>query len=338
MLTTRSATLSNYADLARASGMDPYALLAEVGLPASCLLEAEQRIPVDKVALLLELTARRSGEEAFGLLLSEQRRASNLGPLVLLAREEPTLRQALQALARYSHLHTEAIFVSVEEEAGTALIRMEMLAGDTVPTRQGAELSLAVLFGMLRFFLGDEWRPRTVSFTHGAPKDRQHHRRIFGTRLEFGQAFTGMVCDARDLDMPLPWADPVMGRYVRRYLDEQDAQTRQTMSHKVRQLVLLLLPSGRSNIDSVARALGLTRRTIHRHLAGEDLTFSAILDSVRGELALRYLERRERPLSEVAALLGFSEPSAFSRWFRAAFGQSPTQHQARRSADSTPLP
>jgi AraC-like DNA-binding protein len=279
---------------------------------------------------LLELSAQRSGVEAFGLRMAETRRTSNLGPLMLFVRDEPTLRQAVNAMARFGHLHNEAMFLSVEEDAGLAIIREELLSGEAIPMRQATELALAVMLRLLRFFLGENWRPKTICFAHGAPKSRAVHARVFGAKMEFSQPFTGIVCDARDLDVPMPSADPVMGQYVRRYLGSPDAHTSTHMSNEVRQLMLLLLPSGRSSIDYIARQMGVSRRTIHRHLAEENLTFSSILDAVRSELAMRYLDRRERPLSEVAGLLGFSESSAFSRWFRATFGSSPTQFQASR--------
>jgi hypothetical protein len=288
----RSASLTHYADIARASGLDPYRMLAEVGLPADSLSEVDLRIPAEKVARLLELSAQRSGVEAFGLRMAETRRASNLGPLALAVRDEPTLRHALNAAARYSHLQNEALFISIEEEANVAIIREELLAGEGVPVRQGAELALAVMFRLLRFFLGDEWHPKAVCFTHGAPAERTVHTRVFGPNVGFGQAFTGIVCDVKDLELPLPSADPVMVRYVHRYLGD------------------------------VVNAGDLP-------LADEeDTTFSSILDAVRGELVLRYLERRERPFAEISGLLGFSEPSAFTRWFRSRFGCSPSQFNA----------
>ncbi|UXU85782.1 AraC family transcriptional regulator [Burkholderia sp. S-53] len=324
----RSASLTHYAKVARASGLDPYRMLAEAGLPADSLTEVDLKIPAEKVALLLELSAQHSGVEAFGLRMAEGRRASNLGPLALYVRDEPTLRHALNAAARYSHLQNEAVFISVEEDANVAIIREELLAGEGVPVRQGTELALAVMFRLLRFFLGEEWRPKRVCFTHGAPADRAVHTRVFGPDVEFGHAFTGIVCDVRDLGLALPSADPVMGRYVRRYLGDIEGETGRRLSDDVRKLVFLLLPSGRSSIDHVARQLGMSRRTMHRHLAQENTTFSAILDTVRGELVLRYLERRERPFSEISGLLGFSEPSAFTRWFRTRFGCSPSQFKS----------
>ncbi|WP_421027349.1 AraC family transcriptional regulator [Paraburkholderia sp. A1RO-5L] len=324
----RSASLTHYAEIARASGLDPWRMLAEVGLPPESLREVDLRIPAEKVALLLELSAQRSEVETFGLRMAESRRASNLGPLALAVRDEPTLRHALNAAARYSHLQNEALFISVEEEANVAIIREELLAGQGVPVRQAAELALAVMFRLLRFFLGEEWRPKTVCFTHGPPADRTVHTRVFGPNVEFGHAFTGIVCDVSDLRLPLPSADPVMGKYVRQYLGNADESADVPLSDEVRKLVFLLLPSGRSSNETVAQQLGMSRRTMHRHLADEGMTFSSILEAVRGELALRYLERRERPFAEVSGLLGFSEPSAFTRWFRSRYGCSPSQFEA----------
>ena len=65
-------------------------MLREFDLPPRCLEDAEIKIPDRLGAPLLEVSADRSGVEAFGLLMAEARRLSNLGPLGLLVREQPT--------------------------------------------------------------------------------------------------------------------------------------------------------------------------------------------------------------------------------------------------------
>ncbi|MFL9959939.1 AraC family transcriptional regulator [Paraburkholderia sediminicola] len=327
----RSASLTHYAETARAAGLDPYRLIAEVGLPAASLAESDLKIPADKVALLLEMSAQRSGVEAFGLTMAESRRASNLGLLALYVRDEPTLRRALNAAARFRHLHNEALFLALEEEGDVAIIREELLGGSVVPVRQVTEVAVAVMVRLLRFFLGDDWKPRAICFTHDAPRDRAAHVRVLRSSLKFGQSFSGIVCDVHDLDLPFPAADPVMGRYVRRLLGSVDTAADAPLSDEVRKLVFLLLPSGRSSNDTVAGQLAMSRRTMHRHLAKEGMSYMSILDAVRGELVPRYLERRERPLSEISSLLGFSEPSAFTRWFRSKFGCSPTEYRENKA-------
>jgi AraC-like DNA-binding protein len=107
------------------------------------------------------------------------------------------------------------------------------------------------------------------------------------------------------------------------------ARPNATMEDKVRELVRLQLPAGRCTIERVARQLDVDRRTLHRKLAAEGRTFSDILESVRTEIATRILQSRERPLTAVADLLGFSDLSAFSRWFRARFGLSPSAWRTR---------
>jgi len=324
----RSASLTGYAELAREARLNPTALLSEVGLPLSALREPDLKISAEAVRALLELSAQRSGVEAFGLRLAESRRLSNLGAIGLLLREAPTLRRALEEFPRFVHLHNTALFLKVEEAGGVVVIRQELAVGRAVSMRQSTELAIGVMFRMLTVFLGLHWRPQSVCFAHSAPKNRAVHWRIFGRRVEFGHDFSGIVCDARDLDVPNPGADPVMAHYARRLLEASLRETRESTANDVRQLVFLLLPAGRCGIDLIAQHLGVTRRTAHRQLAREGETFSSIVDGARRELAARYVEDGGRPLAEVSALLGFSAPSAFSRWYRQGFGESAAQRRS----------
>jgi AraC-like DNA-binding protein len=77
----------------------------------------------------------------------------------------------------------------------------------------------------------------------------------------------------------------------------------------------------------VAQHLGVDRRTVHRHLARNQETFSSMLDDVRAELAEAYLEGNKRRLTDVADLLGFSELSAFSRWHKRRFDFTLTERR-----------
>ncbi len=206
----RSASLTHYAELARACGLDPLRMVAEAGLPSDCLREPDLKIPADAVRELLERSAQRSGLETFGLRLAETRRLSNLGPLALLVREEATLRGALDALARYGALHNQALFLHIEEVGTQVVLRQEMVVGRGVPMRQSTELALGVFFRLLRVLLGPGWTPRRVCFTHTAPADRSVHERLFGPRVEFSHDFNGIVCTAGDLDALNPGADPVI--------------------------------------------------------------------------------------------------------------------------------
>lgn len=315
----RAAALTNYADVARGAGLDPWRMLADVGLPRACLDDPELRISGEAVRELLERSADRSGVEAFGLLMAEGRRLSNLGALGLLSREEPTLRLALQSFQRFGRVHNESLRQHIEEADGLAVIREDLLFDQGGPMRQSTELVLAVALRTMRVFLGNDWRARRICFTHQRPADLSVHRRVLGPALAFSQDFNGIVCTGADLDTPIASADPVVAGYIRRQL-QSDARAAARVADEVRQMALVLLPQGRCTSDEVARHLGVHRRTLHRQLVAEGQAFGALVQALREDLAQRYVADRQRTLTEVSQLLGFADLSSFSRWHRRSFG------------------
>ncbi len=334
----RSASLTHFADVAAQHGLDAGALLAAAGLPGRCLHDPDLKVPAERVGALLELAAAQSRDAAFALRMAESRRLSNLGPLALLLRDEPTLRSALEAVVRFIHVHNEAMVLHLEQVDALVVIRIDLAGAGLRPLAQATELALGVTFRVLRLFLGAPWQPRLVCFTHGAPADLAVHRRVFGRAVEFGHDFNGIVCNHQALDAPNPGADPVMSRYAHQLLAPA-AEARACMADRVRQLVLMLMPRGHCRVDRVAQHLGMDRRTVARQLAGEGTSFSRLVDTVRRDLMARYRDDGSRPLAEVAVLLGFSAPSAFSRWHRQHFGRAARDLQAQQeSASESALP
>jgi AraC-like DNA-binding protein len=324
----RGAVLSGYVDVAKSVGLDPYATITRCGVPAACLTDPEVKVSAVAVVRLLEESAQRSGKFDFGLRLAERRSLSNIGALALLVREQPTIRRAIEVLIGYMYLHSEALLLSLEEEGETAALKLAVDVGRPVPVRQGVELGLGFLHRSLQQLLGKSWKPQGIYFTHARPTRTDAYRRFFATPIEFNQEFNGIVCSARDIDAAVPASDATMARHVQQYLDTIASRPHTTTSAKVRECIYLMLSSGLCSAAQVAKRLGTDRRTIHRHLAKEGETFTSLMDSVRSELVTRYIENRDRPLSETADLLGFSAQSAFSRWFRGKFGCSVSDWRA----------
>ena len=100
----RSASLKGYVELARALRINPEAMMRKAGLSPRCLNDPETPISVIAVRELLESSAKAANVEDFGLQLARGRRLANLGPISIVLREEPTARQALDALSRYLRL------------------------------------------------------------------------------------------------------------------------------------------------------------------------------------------------------------------------------------------
>lgn len=318
----RSASLTNYVEVARAVGLDPHQQMRAARISRDVLLDPDIRIPAALVGRLLDTSARAARVDDFGLRMAELRQFSNLGPLAFVVREQPTLRRALESMVRYMGLQNEALAMRIEDGEGMVVIRLHVLSEEPGVLRQATDLAVGVMFRMLSLFLGTAWRPRSICFTHPAPASVATCLRVFGIDPMFNQDFDGIVCSAADLEAPLPSYDPAMAGQVKRYLGGLLAQANATAPDKVRKLVYVLLPTGMCSVDRVAQHLGVDRRTIHRRLAREQTSYSEILNQVRAGLVVGYIENPDRPLSEVATLLGFTSLSTFSRWFSGEFGCS----------------
>jgi AraC-like DNA-binding protein len=326
----RYATLSGYLELIQSLELDPGELMNAVDLDPAALATPDKWVSAVRVARLLELSARASGLDDFGLRLAEYRRRSTLGPLSLVLHDEPTLRSAMDLLMRYEHSYNESLRIRLSEVNGLATLRMWFELGEPAPSRQAEELAVAALHGIIREFLGPGWQPLSVCFSHTAPTRLDTHTRLLGPRIQFGHGFTGLIMYAKDLDAPNAHSDPT----TRARTDEtlrSLAAPKGVTADRVRDLVEVLLPTGRCSADEVARTMGVDRRTLHRHLAATQDSFSSIVDATRAGLAERYLSNNRYWLTEISELLGFAAPSAFSRWFKNRFGDSPSQWRSRRA-------
>jgi AraC-like DNA-binding protein len=339
----RCASLHGYVELAGSVGLDPAHLLTRVGLDAADLAVPDRWVPAAAVARLLELSAAESGREDFGLRLAQQRRLSTVGPLSVVLREEPDLRSALRLLVRFEHSYSQALRVTLTDADGAATLSLWLEFGEPAPTRQALELTVAALLGLIRRLRSPRWHPRAVCFPHPPPADLTAHRSLLGPALRFDSDFTGLVFAAAELDSANALAapdDPLLRTYSHRILTSLPPPPTPDLVERVLELVQALLPLRRCTMPRVARALGVTKRTLHRQLDAQQQSFAAIVDDTRAGLAERYLAVDRYTVSDIAELLGFSAASAFARWFRRRFGTSPTswRQAARQPAGAAEAP
>jgi AraC-like DNA-binding protein len=328
----RSATLTHYAEVARAAGVDPARMLRRVRLPPDCLRSQELRVPVAGLRRLLEISAAASGVETFGLRMAESADLPLLGPVALVVREQPTIGTALEALTRFIHIHNEGMSLALSRDDDFVTIDV-VFRGRA--QRQTTELAVGGLHRLLRILAGANWRPLEIHLIHSRPRQLREHRQFFGCDITFDSDFDGIVCAARDMDRKIPTANPELGRYVQSRVEAVYAR-QASWDAKIGELVHLLLAGGDCRIERVAAYLSCDRRTVHRHLADCGTSFSKILDAQRAELATRLVEDRAKPLAAIAEQLGFSAQSALARWFRHRFGCSITEWRMGRRPQGLP--
>ncbi|MDE2363454.1 MAG: AraC family transcriptional regulator [Hyphomicrobiales bacterium] len=332
----RSASLTHFAATARSVGLDPMEMLRSAEIPPTALTDPDIRIPMGGFRRLLEASAIAAGVDDFGLRLAERGGLSNLGPVALLVREQPTVGSAMEALAHYVHIQSESLGVRVIRLGNEVAIAPSLLFGTPAPARQSIELVVGLAYRILAAFLGPGWRPLDVQFAHPAPRNRDIYRKFFACNVAFGAEYDAIIFPAGDLERPMPSADAALARYARDYVEAIAARSSH-IEGKVRELVTALLPTGRCSAGRVARHLGCNQRTLQRRLAERGTTFFDIVEAQRAEIVVRLIEDDSRSLPAVAELLGFSAQSALSRWFRQRFDCSISQWRVRNRQIATPL-
>ena len=80
----------------------------------------------------------------------------------------------------------------------------------------------------------------------------------------------------------------------------------------------------------MASSLNLSVRSLQRKLSDENTNYKHLLDETRRELAMNYLGNSRLTINEITYLLGFSDPSNFTRAFRRWQGESPSNYRARQ--------
>jgi AraC-like DNA-binding protein len=183
-----------------------------------------------------------------------------------------------------------------------------------------------------KIFVGDQFRPIEMRFPHSFAGASTLHEEFLGCPVKFNHEFSQLTLPREALLAPIKSADHRLLQILTRYCEEvlsAHANRVSDLVTKFERLVLKLLPSGRATAQIVAAELGMSERTLARRLAQENTSFTETLDTLRQEMPLKYLHRRDLQLSEVAFLLGYAIHSSFCVAFKRWTGKSPS---ALRSA------
>lgn len=300
----------------RSRGVAPEPL---IGAPAP----AGSRIPASTWQAMLEKGAAATGETAFGLRVAQHVALRHLGVVGYLVLSCSTAMEALQRGQRYHVLVSEMNPMQVRFHGG----ELEM----SWPLQHGwsgqlwDELGLATVIRLIQVLTGTAAKATRVDFVAPTPADVDVYREFFGGEVRFGQPMPALSFPSRYLSLPLPRADA--GLFA--LLDAQAEQKLQQLSplspelQRLRQQLLQLIREGRTRLEDLASVNGLGLRALQRRLAAQGSSFQQLLDDTRRHLAEQYLADSRLELHEVAALLGYTEQSSFTRAFQQWTGETP---------------
>jgi len=174
----------------------------------------------------------------------------------------------------------------------------------------------------------------------GAQPDRiDGYRALFDCELLFDQACNGIRFARSYLTSPIVQTEDTLRQFLRTapyQLSVMDSEHVDSTVARMRALIGNDFSNEFPGIDTMARALNVSVRTLRRRLTAEGTTFQAFKDQTRMQVAINYLNHPELKINAVSALLGFDEPSAFHRSFKKWTSMTPGEYRNRLASGDDP--
>ena len=183
------------------------------------------------------------------------------------------------------------------------------------PRRQDAEYSVSSMCHMLRIVCGAQWAPVEVHFEHIAPADIKPYQRMFRAPVRFQQPTNGLILHPEDLDAQLKSADLRLARLMERHATDliaRDAMPRNLVD-QVRDLVTRRLAREKLVISDIARDLGLSNRTLQRHLNEAGTSVREIIREERQRSVEMLRERAGLTNAAIARAVGYADATVLWR-------------------------
>jgi AraC-like DNA-binding protein len=295
--------------------------------PSATLTNHQLRISAIAQVRLLEYAAEALGDSAFGLHLAQQANLRQAGLLFYVTSAARTIGETLLLIERYCRIVNEAVRVKLLPVQNGIVVEFNFVGLSRHHFRQNAEFGLAAILKGLREHVGRNVRPIGVTFAHPRNSHLLELERFFGCPVEYGSASDQWSFSNETLAVPLITGDPYLLETLQPFCD-QAAKERNTAVGTLRSSVenelQKLLPHGKANRQTVAKALGMSERTLSRRLAGEGTTYDELVDQLRRSLAFQYIKTQSISVSQIAWLLGYEGSTSFNHAFVRWTGHSPS--------------
>jgi len=289
-------------------------------------------IPQVTMTTFLDAVERSAGEPNLGLLIAPQVSVSNFGLWGEYVLAADTLRTAIVRCASSLDYNCTGDHIVLSVNDRKARLRyVSAVRGRPGYTHLACGVAGAML-SLLRSFLPSGWKPRMVELDIPRPPSSTPFEDTFSCPVTFDAVGVSILFDARLLDRRAAWHSPVRlltledvarGRFAPAKLD--------TFLDVVVAQIWAQVLAGAVSVDSTARALDMSVRSLQRELNREGASFRALTNAVRVQRAKELLKGTGASIIDISTALGYTAPANFARAFQREIGLNPSQYRQRTS-------
>lgn len=316
-------------------GIDPVRFARQLGIDSIVVPDARTRLPTDVLDAAFAQAAALIPDPAFALRVSECWHPSNLGALGYAWLSSRSLRTALKRLQRFSKTLGQKASCYCRDEADGLRFVLDHARGRTLTGYVMADFWLALTVSMCRTNYGPSFQPLFVTLRRPPPENATPWLDYFGCPVRFGAVEDSFLVADAVANQALPTANQEFAKTFDALLIAQLAALSDSdLETRCKAYLLDQLTSGEPSEEELAKAMAMSRRTLQRKLGQLGLSYTGLLERVRYDMALRYLDDPDNTITDITFRLGFSEQSSFTRAFKRWSGLAPSAYRERRLANA----
>ena len=294
-------------------------LCASIGISMDDLGNSEFKVPFEQSCQTWEVSVQQTKDNLLGLHLGEIATMSVLGLVGNLMQSSPDLLSAFEKMTHYVAVATDMVHFGVKRHANevTLTYKPAALWLKTYPegARHAIEQSMSGTLRVFYMLTGKKIKPVRVIFKHKRGGDLAEYQRVFNTDLQFNDVGNHLVFTKEELLTPILSWDKSLFAFFEKILKEKKSTRNVSLADQIKQLVRTDFQGNIPSLEVVAARLNMTARTLQRKLAAEGVTFRELVHAVQKETAAQ-LFKLKGSATQVADLLGYSDPSAFRRAYK----------------------
>jgi AraC-like DNA-binding protein len=329
---TRASTLGPIAEVVTAAGGSIGRVFRRADLPLGLLNSPDTLVPLREHFRLLSTASRELQDELFSARLGRQVTLANLGVYARWVTQAACLHEAIhRADTSLPYMMQSATRLVLRLHGRQASWSYEIADTAFEGRQQNEILALSYMIAVVRYYAGADWAPDTV-VVRGTPlqmigplEDVLRANVVFRDRpsaIIFDRTLLATVhpslgvpragLSAEDLDRAFDLPDP----------DDLVAS--------VSALIGLELLDQYPKLARIGQRSGMTTRTLQRQLQTLGVRFSDLVQDALQRRAFSLLRHTDQTVTEIAALLGYSDAAHFTRAFERWSGTSPSAWRPRK--------
>lgn len=284
-------------------------------------------IPFDKFIYLLETAAKELDFPGISMELAKRQDMMILAPLGPMLKPCKDLADALDVILKYIKILVSGYYITVDIQPDCLTLTFQLELPHIQDSVQYQDYAMAIAMHILNGLTGRRFPIRGCFFLrHETNKSRtEEYSRYYGCPVAFGCSALSLTCDSAILLQDVSHLQKQLNHRISNALLSGNIDT----VGQVTRVISFSLANGRCNLNSVASAMYQSPRTLQRKLEEQGTSFSALLDSVRFNMANQYLNNHFYRLTDIAVQLGYSNLSGFSRSYFRWSGVYPSEVRHR---------